>query len=435
VNRPADAGQSSGGPINILTAVRSRWAWAAQKRKFSLPRLPAWVTRGFAGREPGGFTLKRLNILHSATWLRAGRFPRIEGCPRETHYWVLFCSNFAGPWDPYRQAFLDVLGKGVRTIWGTSIGFPKFPRRGSRYDLEDWVRYRLPDTDHYYRAYPGLSPNDVRGAVRLAREVEALAFSWRAARRPNDTEALRCTFERLVTRVQDCLGGVPEEALSVQSVLGPLSATGMSNLVSLMPILPGLEEDVRDRIQELPGDDMSPFRKVPGTHFARLAVLDRRTAAFHPAHTVTMRNSWLLLVVDFDGDFDDEERRARRMDGGEIRRYLHAVDEVAELRSVWRDCFGFRPNVALEDLLEPSVVERFVLFRDHGDTTLAQIRPALELKRQFVTLRGSGRLQTAEQIECFLAEVRDGIRDRLQCQLGTTDERYLARYSSQFHGA
>jgi hypothetical protein len=412
VSRPAVAGQSSGGPINIFTAVRSRRAWTLQQVKFWITRRSQWVARGFAGREAGGLTLKRLNILQSATWLRVGRFPAIEGCPREKRYWVLFCSNFSGPWDPYRQAFLDVQGKGVSTMWGTSVGFPKFPGRGSRYELEDWVRFRLPPTDHYYRAYPGLSPNDVRGAVRLAKEVEALAFSWQPAMRPNDTQALQRTFERLVTRVQDCLGGVPEEALSVKPFPGPPTATGMSNLVSLMPILPGYERRARARIQALPSDAASPFRTVPGTHFARLAVLDRRSAAFHPRQTVTMRNSWLLLAVDFDGDFASEERTARRMDSGEIQRYLRSIGEVPALRDVWCDCFGFRPDVALEDLLEPSVVERFVLFRDHGDTTLADIMPALELKRWLVHLLGNDKLDTAEQIECFLAEVRDGTRAR-----------------------
>jgi hypothetical protein len=120
-----------------------------------------------------------------------------------------------------------------------------------------------------------------------------------------------------------------------------------------------------------------------------------------------MRNSWLLLAVDFDGEFTDDERVARRMDSGEIRRYFRSMDHVPELRNAWRDCFGFKPNLALEDLLEPSVVERFVLFRDHGDTTLAEILPALELKRSFMSLLGSGELDTAEQIEQFLAQVRD----------------------------
>jgi hypothetical protein len=412
VSGPARAGQPSGGPINILTAIRTSRAWTRQRLKFWIARRPEWVARGFTGREASRVTLKRLNILHTATWLRAGRFPVIEGCPRETNHWVLFCSNFAGPWDPYRQAFLDVQGKGIRTVWGTSIGFPKFPRRGSRYELEDWVTFRLPPTDHYYRAYPALAPNDVRGAVRLAGEVEALAFSWQETRRATGVEALRPTLDRLVTRVQDCLGGVPGEALSVSPVLGPPSATGMSNMVSLMPILPGYEGRTRARIEALPTDADSPFRKVPGTHFARLAVLDRRTAAFHPRHAVTLKNSWLMLAVDFDGDFSTETTRARRMDVGEIRRYLRTIDQVPALRDVWSDCFGFGPSVMLEDLLEPTVIERFVLFRDHGDNTLREILPALKLKKHLMDLLGNRELTDPERIEQFLAEVRDDLRAR-----------------------
>jgi hypothetical protein len=426
-------GQPSGGPINILTAIRSRWGWTRQRFKFWIARQPEWIARGFAGREAGRFTLKRLNILHTATWLRADRFPAIGGCPRERYHWVLFCSNFSGPWDPYRQAFLDVPRKGVRTLWGTSIGFPRFPKPGSRYELEAWIAYRLPPTDHYFRAYPSLSPNDVRGAVRLAREIEALALASPDPTQPGDATALKPTFDQLharvedysgdatalkptfdqlLARVQDCLGGVPDEALTVSPVLGPPNATGMSNMVSVMPILPGYETRTRDRIAALPTDAVSPFRNVPGTHFARLAVLDRQTAAFHPRHAVTLRNSWLLLAVDFDGDFATESPSARRMDVGEIRRYLRAIDEVPALRDIWRDCYGFRPGVALEDLLEPSVIERFVLFRDHGDTTLREIVPALQLKRTFMRLLGTGRLDEADDIGRFLEDVRRRVEAR-----------------------
>jgi hypothetical protein len=100
------------------------------------------------------------------------------------------------------------------------------------------------------------------------------------------------------------------------------------------------------------------------------------------------------------------------MEVGEIRRYLRAVDEVPELRDVWRDCYGFRPTVALEDLLEPSVVERFVLFRNHGDNTLRQILPALKLKRRFMKKLAAGALEKPDDIEHFLAGVRDEIDKR-----------------------
>jgi hypothetical protein len=247
--------------------------------------------------------------------------------------------------------------------------------------------------------------------VRLARELGALAESW-PDRLPGDAAALQATFDRMVTRVQDSLGGVPDEALGVGAALGPPNATGMSNMVSLAPILPGHEERTRRRIEQLPADELSPFRTLPGTHFARLAVLDRRTAAFHPQPAVSLRNSWLLFAVDFDGDFALEPYGARRMEVGEIRRYLRLVDTVPELRAVWQDCFGFRPTVTLEDLLEPSVVERFVLFRDHGDNTLRQILPALELKQRFMHELARGTLNTPDGIECFLARVRATLDER-----------------------
>jgi hypothetical protein len=73
---------------------------------------------------------------------------------------------------------------------------------------------------------------------------------------------------------------------------------------------------------------------------------------------------------------------------------------------VWRDCFGFRPTAALEDLLEPSVVERFVLFRNHGDNTLRQILPALKLKQRLMDTLAAGALRTPDDIERFLTGVR-----------------------------
>ena len=88
------------------------------------------------------------------------------------------------------------------------------------------------------------------------------------------------------------------------------------------------------------------------------------------------------------------------------------LQEQTALREIWRDCYGFRPGIALEDLLEPSVIERFVLFRDHGDTTLREIVPALQLKRTFMRLLGTGRLDKADDIGRFLEDVRRRVEAR-----------------------
>ena len=133
----------------------------------------------------------------------------------------------------------------------------------------------------------------------------------------------------------------------------------------------------------LPKGPRSPFRSIPGTHFARLTLLDRRTATFHPRHHVPLRNSWLLFAADFDGEFDDGEVRARRIPEGEFVRYLSLVDEHPALRDIWQDCVGFMPRRELADLLLPTVLDRFILFRDHGDLTLRDIHIGLLVRRQY----------------------------------------------------
>ena len=48
---------------------------------------------------------------------------------------------------------------------------------------------------------------------------------------------------------------------------------------------------------------------------ARLTVLDRRTASFHPRRAIELRHSWLLFTADFDG----HSAFGRRPNGGWYR--------------------------------------------------------------------------------------------------------------------
>jgi hypothetical protein len=52
------------------------------------------------------------------------------------------------------------------------------------------------------------------------------------------------------------------------------------------------------------------------------------------------------------------------------------------------------------------------MFRDHGDNTLAEILPALEMKRRFMSLLGHDQLRNVDEIERFLADVRERVRGR-----------------------
>ncbi|MGH9269658.1 MAG: hypothetical protein ACRDZ2_00105 [Ilumatobacteraceae bacterium] len=403
------APQGAPGAINIFTVTPSRFRWLKQRNRFRTLRLSQWRARNYSGREAGNVTLKRLDILHTATWLRLGRFPQLPDCPQEDVHHVLFCSNFSGEWNPYRQAFLDVLGTGIRSAWGGSEGLPRFPKRGTRYAVEEWQRHRLPTTQHYYRAYPGLAPSEVRGAVRMARQLEAFALKADAGAigpgdDPNDT-----AFRQLQRRLTTAFGGSPAGILP-GAAFGPPRCTGMSNFVSVVPIVPGREEDVARRICRLPDGEGSPFRHVEGTHFARLAVLDRRTASFHPRNAIVLRHSWLLFAADVDGHFGVREPGAERMDPDEVHRYVTAVDRSSRLRAVWQDCIGFHRDRPLADLIEPTVVPRFVLFLDHGDTTLRDIDDGLRLKHAYLRRLHSGDLDSHAGVARFLERVRANAR-------------------------
>ncbi len=66
----------------------------------------------------------------------------------------------------------------------------------------DYIRNCQYDTDYYYNAYPGAATNDIRGALTLHDEFDALAA--RAAQMtPHDfAEA----YHQFCIRVQNCLG-------------------------------------------------------------------------------------------------------------------------------------------------------------------------------------------------------------------------------------
>src|SRR5829696_6355234 len=394
------------GAINIFSVTPSRLKWLLQLARYRTLRVSQWRARNYSGREAGNITLKRLDILHTATWLQLGRFPRIPGEPPEDFNHILFCSNFAGEWDPYRQAFLDVLGGGIRSAWGSSEGFGRFPRRGSRYQLEEWQRHRLPPTLHYYRAYAGSAPSEIRGAVRLSRDLRAFAFRA-TGRFTSGGECTYTAFHQLRARLAVGLGASPS-GIVPGAVFGPPTSTGMSNFVCLVPILPGREEDVVAHIRRLPRGDASPFRNIEGTHFARLAVLDRRTADYHPERGFVLRHSWLLLAADIDGHFGVREADERTMAADEVTRYTASLDSSHLLRRVWQHCIGFRADRPLTELIVPNLIRRFVLFLDHGDVTLREVDAALRLKHAFLERLRPGGLDDEESVLEFLDLVRTG---------------------------
>jgi hypothetical protein len=72
------------------------------------------------------------------------------------------------------------------------------------------------------------------------------------------------------------------------------------HLTALVPVLPGRGAALRDAVRALPTGAHSPFAAVPGTHFARLVVVDHLGARGEPG--IVVDPARLLMAVNCDGD-------------------------------------------------------------------------------------------------------------------------------------
>ena len=76
----------------------------------------------------------------------------------------------------------------------------------------------------------------------------------------------------------------------------------VENFSALIPVLPGHERDLKVAVEALPGRDESPFAAVPGTHVARLVVLDSFGGPAIPRRR--LHPALLALSAMVDGPFD-----------------------------------------------------------------------------------------------------------------------------------
>jgi hypothetical protein len=364
------------GEINLLSATkRGPRSWA-QGFNFWLLRLPPWMAEAVHVLDLGR-AFKRLNFLHSAQFIDIGRFPSFGGdhpAERKTYRWMVFCGNFNQEWEPYFQAFMDMLAEGVYLAWGNSFRYPHFPEPGTGNALLRWLDDRLPATTHYYCAYPNATTHDIRAAIRVERELRSFVANHRRGSSDAELAQLSVRLQHCVTdRWRAGTTAVPEPP-DVEPT--PVGCTGMSGFVALLPVRSDGEAPLRRAVCALGDAEGSPFRTVPGTHFARLAVLDKFVS--YEGKEIELRSTWVLFAVDFDGEFGEREFVARRMDRTAFNDYADRLYQCAELTAVWEQCYGYpAAPEAFADWLWTGVCKRFVMYRDYPDRTLSEILEAL----------------------------------------------------------
>ncbi len=152
--------------LTMLTPIRPQWLW--------------FLRLGFLGAK--FFPMAQKAILQF-DFIHYVRWAIVDGLPGERlrYRYLLFESNFDGPWQHYIDAFAYVVPKWIRLTWGRGPGFPGPPPAGP---LKDWIAMNSLDGGHYYCAYPQATVTMVRSALALEERLDM--FAHRAANLPED---------------------------------------------------------------------------------------------------------------------------------------------------------------------------------------------------------------------------------------------------------
>jgi hypothetical protein len=141
----------------------------------------------------------------------------------------------------------------------------------------------------------------------------------------------------------------------------------------LTPIAPGLEMDLREQLEAIEVGPASPFARVPGTHFARLVVIDRLAFEGRPERKPELRLQYLLFSSVFDGGLDD---------------YLRALcDHIPRCKAdaIWGSCAGAPQPVtadagAFAHWIRHNQIHTDAFFAPYGGATVDRIRHSLRLR-------------------------------------------------------
>jgi hypothetical protein len=157
--------------------------------------LVFWVGRNVKA------TLKKLvqlSFIHYARWAVIHRFPGPDGGEKLGHPYLLFESNFNGTWDQYIDAFSEVVPFRMKSIWGSSFGFPG-PRPVEPF--KQYIRRNEFVVNHYWSAYPGATTTEIISAGH----VEAALAPLLEQARDLEPEAFKSAYESFLTEVQHYL--------------------------------------------------------------------------------------------------------------------------------------------------------------------------------------------------------------------------------------
>jgi hypothetical protein len=168
--------------------------------------------------------------------------------------------------------------------------------------------------------------------------------------------------------------------------------------LALTAILPGRSRELRELVEALPLGAGSPFARVHRVHFARWVIIPQlvEVGPPAPARHDRLKNEYLLFSADVDGALDA---------------FLDALcDSIPELiDAVYAHCVAFpgsSDRAAFRRYMRHNQIETTFPFAAYPDSTVAEVREALELRRRLIefAVRAQG-LEPAELRDAYRREL------------------------------
>jgi len=330
--------------------------------------------------------IESLNFIHYGRWVivkkgalkgwRSAGLPRFQGQPKEKsdHGLMLFMSNFDDEWARYVDTFMESALDDLGAFWNHTPGWTT-PTKGGF----EWF-FRFVDTHtvahvHYYSAFPRLATADIKAALDVDRHVRSFSIQTRHM----DDAAWGRAFDQLIERLQHHLGTITWVPRSREYVDGGVDSIG---LTSLAPFPLEHAETLRTSITDFFDAGASPFAAVPGTHFARLTIIDE----IRDGNTSrTLESGYLLMGADADGRPGEPNAWL-----GELFDVWSAIEPPGTsgtlIDMVWGDCYGFGVGKSKAEFLDYIAATSFkatVPFADYPRTSLWDIHRALHTHQWF----------------------------------------------------
>lgn len=165
--------------LTLFTPIRKQWVGVLRAAFAAVPHLPVKAH------------IIQFNFIKFVRWVVVDQLDDEQlGYP-----YLMFESNFDGPWQHYIDAFAYVIPKDIRFVWGRGVDFPYPPPAEP---LKAWIAANSMEGGTYYCAHPDLSTRQIQSAIAVRDGFEQFAIDTQAL----GPEQFKSAWEEFLTAHQ-----------------------------------------------------------------------------------------------------------------------------------------------------------------------------------------------------------------------------------------